>query len=79
MNTLVILLALGASYAVSSDVCDLGFDPGPCKGNNLTINNKIILIIKNKIQGIKNVVAFEDGKCVPKVYGGCRGNGNRLY
>ena len=26
----------------------------------------------------KSVIAFEAGKCVPKIYGGCRGNANRF-
>jgi len=29
-------------------------------------------------KGLKHVVAFEDGKCVSKLFGGCKGNGNRF-
>jgi len=55
------LCLLGPSIIYASDLCDLDFDAGPCRG-------------------IKNVIAFDkaSGTCVPKVWGGCKGNKNRF-
>ena len=77
MRAILILALCSAGSVLSSDVCNLEFDKGPCKGKSSPQILKYILLYEQYV-GMENVVAFEDGKCVPKLYGGCRGNENRF-
>jgi len=44
----------------------------------LSINPCTLNYDAGPCKGLKHVVAFENGKCVSKLYGGCKGNANRF-